>query len=226
MTLAWETVQRRVALAGRVVAGETMEPVAGARVELVSVPEELWWAVKAMTDALGLSFWDAFADHRARSAADGTFFLAPRLLAGADPAAFRHLPDGPYILHACLPAAGRRYGTAHSPAVKVEAAGPPPWIELVLPRTTLKGRVTVQGASDSSLVELRFQGDPRSTFTDRAGNYRLTGIESGSNRVLSVCYRGLQGLVEDVTIPHPGDVVKLNLTVVANAGNLTISQGG
>ena len=93
----------------------------------------------------------------------------------------------------------------------------------MLPRTTLIGRVTVEGASDPGLVELRFQGDAQSTFTDREGKYRLAGVESGPQRVLLVSYRGLQGSIENVTIPYPGFVATRDLNVVANASGLTVS---
>jgi hypothetical protein len=130
---------------------------------------------------------------------------------------FLDLPDGDYTLTASLPGFGSRYGTAQRQVtVSRNAEGrilmAP--ADIVLPPTTLKGRIVGQNDNPVGVAEVRVQGSGERAFSDGQGNYLMNGLEVGK-RTVAVSAQGYQSASQAVVLGEAGNVQMLNFTLVS-----------
>jgi hypothetical protein len=196
-------VRRQLVLAGRVVDRRTGTPLAGALVDLTTVPAALERRVAAGSAALG----PAWNEHprrpdRAWTDAAGRF-------------SFLDLPSGSYTLAASLPGAGSRYGTAKVRArVSRDREGNAAveLVDLPLPSTTVTGTVTGPDGKPVVLASVEAKGSPERTFTDARGRYVLPGLEAGE-RTLLVRARGYPAAEKAAALARPGAAKTVNVTL-------------
>jgi hypothetical protein len=129
---------------------------------------------------------------------------------------FLDLPNGTYTLTATLPGSGSRYGSAQiTPAVSRDSLGNliMTTADIQLPPTTLSGQITDQSSNDPVfMAQVRIAGSNESTYSDDQGDYRLTGLETGSREV-HVAAQGYQYVSQTVNLTTAGTVVTLNIAL-------------
>jgi carboxypeptidase family protein len=202
--ITWEAARRQIAIAGSVTDAQTGRPIGGARVTITAAPA----AFTARRDAKALQAgarWETMAERpdRTHTAVDGQF-------------RFLDLPAGRYTLSVSLPGAGTRYGSARAEArVSREAEGRVTMasVDVALPTTTAKGRITGPDGAPVVMAEVRVKGSGEQTFSDGQGHYLLTGLETGSRTVL-VSAQGYQPASSQVELRQPGQARTLNFTLV------------
>jgi hypothetical protein len=204
----WEIIRHAVAIAGRVSNAQTGKAVGGAGVGIADAPTEFtaWLATRAKQFG---DRWQAMSQRpdRTRTAADGHFH-------------FMDLPNGDYTLVASLPGAGSRYGQAEA-AVTVNRGTEGNLImatvDIQLPPTTLKGRITTEDTEGPVPVvsaEVRIGGSDEKAFSDDQGRYHLAGLEKGLRTVL-VSAKGYQPVSHVVGFDAAGVEQILDVVLVA-----------
>jgi hypothetical protein len=167
----WDVTRHQVALSGRVVDAQTKQPLAGALVELATMPAAVrkWLDVRTReAESLGKP-----APGAQRTGRDGAF-------------RFVDLPAGSYALAVSHPQAGTRYGTAKPSAKLVAASGggvTPVVLEVALVPTAVRGTVTGPGGDPVVMAEVALKGG-ESTYTDDRGDYVLSAVEAGARTLL------------------------------------------
>jgi Carboxypeptidase regulatory-like domain len=198
-----EAIRHQVAIAGQVTDALTGKSLDGARLGITAAPAAFTDFLKLRQIQFGES-WERMAERpdRTNSIADGSF----RLL---------DLPDGQYKLTASLPGAGSRYGAADA-TVTVARDGQGKIkrgvAQIALPPTTIKGRITGQGASALHLAEVRVKGSGERAFSDAQGQYLLAGVEAGV-RTVFVSAQGFQPATQTVTLNQPGAAQTLDVAL-------------
>jgi hypothetical protein len=189
-----ETIRHQVAIAGQVTDAQTGKVMNGVRVEITAAPAAFTDFLNFRKIQFGQS-WETMAERpdRTNTMADGAF----RLL---------DLPDGQYKLTASLPGAGSRYGAADAVVTvtrdaqgKITRAA----AQIALPPTTIKGRITGQGAGALQMAEVRVKGSGERAFSDAQGQYLLVGVEAGARTVL-VSAQGFQPAAQSVALNQAG----------------------
>lgn len=199
-----EVIRHQVAIAGQVTNAQTGRSLEGVRVEITAAPA-------AFTDFLKLrkiqfeQSWEKMAERpdRTNTMADGSF-------------RFLDLLDGQYKLTASLPGAGSRYGRADAIVTvtrdsqgKIARAA----AQIALPPTTIKGKITAQGAGALQMAEVRVKGSGESTFSDAQGQYLLVAVEAGARTVL-VSAQAFQQASQAVTLNQPGAVQTVDVALI------------
>ncbi|AFY33605.1 carboxypeptidase regulatory-like domain-containing protein [Calothrix sp. PCC 7507] len=167
-------VNQQIAIAGKVLEGETEKVIAGAIVEIVEMPGRF----KAILSLKALQYgsqWEKMSDRPDRkiTASDGHFYWI-------------NLPVGEYVLETSLPGSGTQYNKVRK-TVKVSATVngkiPTKMIDIVLVPTGIKGTITDADDLKKPVVNAKIQiEDSReNTISDRQGNYRLIGLESSAS---------------------------------------------
>ncbi len=174
----------QVAIAGKVVDGESGRPQAGVRVTVVEMPA----AFRSQLEA-----W-ALRQGRRPSSASGRPDVA---LTAADGCfRFVNLPDGGYTLSFSAPGGAKCYGPLRQEfEITRDASGQIPLsiATIALPPTAIRGSVLFQDVSDSPFPLARVSvsdGDARTYVDDKACFY-LTGVEPGA-RLLRISAPGYQ----------------------------------
>jgi hypothetical protein len=214
-------IHHRAAITGQVIDAQTKRGLQGIRVEITRVPT-------AFTEFLKIykiqyeGRWEALAERpdRTHTAVDGSFRFRDL------PAGF---PVGEYTLTASLPEAGSRYGKGETKVtlardtsgriIRVTAA-------LVLPPTTIKGKIVGQTQADNGqiqtaplqMAEVKVKGGAERTFSDAEGKYLLMGLEVGLDGaprrvIVTVSAQGFQPATQDVPIAHAGSVQNLDVVL-------------
>ena len=231
------------------------EVVAGARVRIVDAPKPFvdWVITKAqlitlpnepedITGARSTLRDPAVGNPRKLEAADKIFvFLkAHRAFSITRPDQkvtapdgsfyFLDLPDGEYKLIASLPGSGKRYGISEEVTAKV----PPEngdlfkFLRILLPITTLQGRVTKSSATSDSddddsdkgiiLAAVQIKGSQERTFSNRKGNdhgyYRLELEASPQPRTIQVSATGYKSVEKVVTVGNVGEIKTLDFELL------------
>lgn len=200
-------VAHQVAIAGQVTDARTGKTIAGALVELTAAPAAFTRWLALQKKQYGTQ-WQAMIERldRTPTRADGFFH-------------FRDLPVGTYTLKASLPDQGTRYGTAQAAVtVALDASSKPIPVTtaLTLVPTTLTGTISVQAGNETLpvfMAQVQVKGSGESTFSDRQGNYWLTGLEIG-NRTVQVVFKGYQANPATVALGPAGVEQSLSFTLV------------
>jgi hypothetical protein len=201
----WEIIQHAVAISGRVIDAQTNKGIGRARVKITAGPTEFMNALALQATAYGRR-WNGLQERpdRKHTAADGHFH-------------FLDLPSGTYTLTATLPGSGSRYGSTQiTPAVSRDSLGNLilTTADIQLPPTTLSGRITDQSSGDPVfMAQVRIAGSSESTYSDDQGDYRFTGLETGSREV-HVSAQGYQSISPTVDLTTAGAVVTRNIALI------------
>ncbi|MBD1823555.1 carboxypeptidase regulatory-like domain-containing protein [Cyanobacteria bacterium FACHB-DQ100] len=216
-----QPTQHQVAIAGIVSDAETGELISGAEVKLgqVSTAFNHWLALKALPFEHVLN-------------RDGRIQLNPTLTLVQEQDAlllvtytaldghyyFIDLPDGIYSLQVALPHLGTRYGTRQVENLNVtsEAA----IANLSLPPTGIKGRILDSEQKPVAMAKVQIEGNAVAVFSDRNGDYGLTGLEvwrrdrasQSARPLVTVSAQGYQSATSGVWL-SVGEMKSLDLTL-------------
>jgi hypothetical protein len=217
-----QSTQHQVAIAGIVSDAETGDLISGAKVKLGHVSEAFnhWLVLKALP----------FADALNR---DGRIQLNPTLTLVQEQNAlflvtytaldghyyFIDLPDGIYSLQVALPHLGTRYGTRQVENLNV-AGAEATIANLSLPPTGIKGRILDSDQNPIVMAKVQVEGNPVAVFSDRNGDYELTGLEVWQRDLASqsarpgvtVSAQGYQSATSGVWL-SVGEMKSLDLTL-------------
>ena len=139
---------QQIAIAGRVLERETEEPISGAMVEIIEMPDK-FRAILSLKALQYGSQWEKISDRADRkiSANDGSFY-------------FVDLPPGEYQLKASLPGSGTRYQNGE-PKVSVSSpindVIPTTMTDIVLEPTGIKGKITDADEANKAIVNAKVQ---------------------------------------------------------------------
>jgi hypothetical protein len=200
-----------VAIAAKVVDPRTSIGVAGASVEITSMPAAFtsWLSLRALGYG---SKWATMTERpdRTVTADDGMF-------------CFLDLPDGAYTVAITPKGGGRRFGaTTHAFTVARDASGDiNATIALIsLPATAIEGTIVEsQGdgstsSSPISMATIQMQGTLERTYTDASGAFYLTDIEPGV-RKLTISATGYQTVTVTATIVK-GEITEMGSFVMSS----------
>jgi hypothetical protein len=165
---------QQIAIAGRVLEGETEQIIVGAMVEIIAMPQKFKDILSLKALQYG-SQWQKMSERPDRkiTGSDGYFH-------------FIKLPLGEYILEASLPARGTRYSKVRT-TVKVSSNTnskiPTTITDIVLLPTGIKGTITDENELNKPIInaKIQIQGSQESTISNQKGNYRLLGLESAKS---------------------------------------------
>jgi hypothetical protein len=203
----FETIRHQVTIAGKVKDRVTGKPVEDVLIEIVDGPP----AYLAMIDTqsnIYSSAWDTMTKRPDKTVTrpDGHYH-------------FMDLPNGTYTVTASCKRFGSRYGTiGRDITVSRTPQGNVVFVssDILLPPSTLKGRVFRQGSSTPVIMaEIRVAGSLEFSHSDENGDYILSGLEASAARPRSVTVSavGFQNRTLDVLLPAAGDEVVLNIQI-------------
>ena len=183
---------QQIAIAGRVLEGETEKAISGAMVEIIDMPES-FRAILSLKALQYGSQWEKMSDRPDRkfTASDGYFY-------------FVDLPPGTYKLKASVPDSTIHYENAEKKEKEVIVAEPVNIDNDVIPKkivkqvipttfkdtdiilvkaTGIKGTIADADEPNNAVVnaKVQIQGSQHSTFSDRNGNYLLVGLEASKS---------------------------------------------
>lgn len=203
-------VNQQIAIAGKVLQGETQKNISGAIVTIIEMPEKF----RAILSLKALQFgsqWEKMSERPDRkiTSNDGYFY-------------FTNLPPGEYLLEASLPTSPTRYNKARKEvqvSSPVNGKIPATMADIVLSPTGIKGKIT--DADDSkklitnAKVQIQDSGD--STISDQQGNYRLIGLESPKsgqrNIIMIVSATGYQQVSQSLNIQRGQVIAEQNFAL-------------
>jgi hypothetical protein len=170
----WQKIRHQAAIAGSVTDAQTTKGIGRAVVSIKDGPEAFmkWLATKKKQFG---DKWETLAERpdRYRTSSDGHFH-------------FIDLPNGTYTLSAELPGSGSRFSDAEAQAtVARDAQGKIAMAaaDIALPPTSIKGKVTGKNNQPVLLAEVRVKGSGERAFSDKQGEYLVSGIEIGERTV-------------------------------------------
>jgi hypothetical protein len=209
----------QVAIAGKVVEGETERVIAGAVVEIIEMPKR-FQAILALKALPYGSRWEKMRDTPGRSGYrdrpdckitdnNGYFY-------------FVDLPPGEYLLEASLPGSGTRYSKVQKKVKishSVNGKNSTMMANMVLSPTGIKG--TISEVNDPKKVilnaKIQVQGSPESAISNQKGNYHLLGLESAksgqSTVTLIVFATGYQQVSQSVVIQQGAIISNQNFSL-------------
>lgn len=203
---------QQIAIAGKVLEGETENKISGALVEIIEMPEK-FRAILSMKALQYGSQWEKMLERPDRkiTTSDGAFY-------------FTNLPVGEYLLETSLPTSSTRYHSVRK-TVKVSAADngkiAATMTNIVLSPTVIKGTITDADEPNKLIVnaKIQIQDSRESAVSDRNGNYRLIGLESpksGQRTVtLIISAIGYQQVSQSIDIQR-GEVIAQNFSLQHN----------
>lgn len=203
---------QQIAIAGKVLEGETENKISGALVEIIEMPEK-FRAILSMKALQYGSQWEKMLERPDRkiTTSDGAFY-------------FTNLPVGEYLLETSLPTSSTRYHSVRK-TVKVSAADngkiAATMTNIVLSPTVIKGTITDADEPNKLIVnaKIQIQNSRDNTVSDRNGNYRLIGLESpksGQRTVtLIISATGYQQIFQSIDIQR-GEVIAQNFSLQHN----------
>ncbi len=207
MAVVFETVRRQVTIAGVVTDRISGKPLEKAEIHIVSGPSGFLSRLDMLAGIHGKA-WSAMGRRpdRTQTGPDGHFH-------------FMDLPDGNYTLKALCPRLGNRWGSAEKTVTVARTADGRVTLQpcdILLPPSTVKGRVCRQGTSTPVVMaEIRVAGSLEQSYSDENGNYTLAGLEASTSRprFLSVSAAGFQQKNLEILLPSPGDEVVVNVQI-------------
>jgi hypothetical protein len=245
-----ELTRRQVAICGSVQNALTGQLIQGADVQIEQAPEPFtrWLAMRALQYrdrwqtmphrpdkqyvALGSTSYlirelgnKEILKFLTCTAVDGCFY-------------FVDLPDGIYSLAVSLPGAGSRYNTAQVDNIQVSRDNSGTiqraTVEIELPPTAIQGTITEQTSNSPTgsqaktgarftpivLAKVQVEGSDAVTYSDRQGNYVLSGLEvwqqssaQSPKPVVRVSAQGYQTTTQGVALTR-GQVQNLDFQLL------------
>jgi hypothetical protein len=196
-------VNQQIAIAGKVLQGETQKDISGAIVAIIEMPEKFRAILSLKALQYGLQ-WEKVPERPDRkiTSNDGYFY-------------FTNLPSGEYLLEASLPTSPTRYNEVRT---KVQVSSPvngkipTTMADIVLLPTGIKGKITDANDQEKFVInaKVQIQDSGDSTISDQKGNYRLIGLESpkSGQRTINmiVSATGYQQLFQSINIQR-GEII-------------------
>ncbi len=226
----WMTLQssrHQVAIAGIVSDDQTGQIIPGAEVQLSKGSAEFsrWLNLKAIQHGEALNHQGSVAlTSKLSLVRDQTGLYLATQTALEGHFYFVDLPSGIYDLFVSLPGAGTRYGTRLIENVnvterdgKIEHA----IADITLPPTGIKGRIVSADGQSITMAKLQIEGSSLVAFSDRNGDYLITGLEvwqksqksSDSPRpLITVSAQGYQNVTSGIWLGL-GEVESLDITL-------------
>jgi hypothetical protein len=239
-----------VAIAGSVQDALTGQAIEGADIQIAHAPETFtrWLTMKAVQYRDRWKTMPSHPD-RQYAALDSKFYLIRELGDQASLKFLTHtatdghfyfidLPDGSYNLAVSLPRMGSRYSTTRVDNILISRDNSRTiqraTVEIELPPTAIRGTVTEQtsdSATDSLtnsrsqstpivLAKVQVEGSSAVTFSDRKGNYLLSGLEvwpqsseQAPKPVVRISAQGYQTVAQAVSL-NRGKVKNLDVQLV------------
>jgi CarboxypepD_reg-like domain len=172
-------VSQQIAIAGRVLEGETSKAISGAIVEIIEMPEKFRAILSLKALQYGLQ-WEKMSNRYDRkiTTSDGSFH-------------FSNLPPGEYLLEVSFPTSATWYNKVQK-KVQVSSAInnkiPTMMTDIVLFPTGIKGTITDVDDPNKMIgnAKVQIQGSRESTISNQKGNYSLLGLESSKSGQLAV----------------------------------------
>lgn len=162
---------RQVAIAGRILEGETEKTISGALVEITVMPK-IFKTQLSMKKLQYGSQWGKMWERTDRkiTTRDGYFH-------------FTNLPPGEYVLEISLPGSASGYNKVSKKLEVLSSLNgkiQTTMADIVLSPTGIKGTVTDADDPKKWLenAKIQIKGTQNQTFSDQRGNYRLLGLES------------------------------------------------
>lgn len=228
-------IRHQVAIAGQVKDAQTKQVIAGAVVEIADMPPGFKSKLDTLAGLYG-SDWERRSQRpdRTRTRVDGYFYL-------------QDLPDGQYTLTASLLSTGTRYSSnptiktiaadssVESDQTQVEVLRDPvtgaiarPTVNIYFQPTALSGNVTNSDNDAVVMAKVQIEGSGEYAFTDKEGNYLLSGLESSSNQLIprqiriKVIAQGYQQQTSQLVNLSQGQVTNkvFSLAKVNRVGNI------
>lgn len=175
-------VNQQIAIAGKVLQGETENPISGAIVEIITMPDKFKdiLALKALQYG---SQWQKMLNRPDRKVTnnEGNFYLT-------------NLPPGDYIIETSIPTSATQYKPVRTEVTvsktvfatvndKPIAIIPTAMTNIVLSPTGIKGTITEENDPQKWVVNAKIQikesGDI--AISDQKGYYRFLGLESSKS---------------------------------------------
>ncbi|NEP00807.1 MAG: carboxypeptidase regulatory-like domain-containing protein [Symploca sp. SIO2E9] len=229
-------IHHQVVITGQVKDAQTKQVIAGAVVELDDMPPEFKSKLDTLAGLYGTD-WEKRKQRpdRTRTRVDGYFYL-------------QDLPDGQYTLTASLLNTGTRYSsnptiktiaagsTAESDQTQVEVSRDPvtgaiarPTVNIYFQPTALSGKITNSDNDPVVMAKVQIEGSGEYTFTDKDGDYLLSGLEASIDRLsprqvkIKVVAQGYQEQTSELVSLNQGQLVSdknFSLTRVNRVGNI------
>lgn len=211
-------VNQQIAIAGKVLQGETEKPISGARVEIIEMPEK-FRAILALKALQYGEQWQKMLERPDRKVTNtnGDFYLT-------------NLPPGDYIIEASLPTHSTQYQPVKT-TVKVSdpvsaqvhdqeiSIIPTTMARIVLSPTGIKGTI-IHANNPKKLIanaKIQIQESGDSTRSDQKGNYRLIGLktlQSGQQTItLNVSAIGYQDISQKLNIQRGVVIAEQNFAL-------------
>ncbi len=173
LKLSFKNVQ--VAIAGKVLLAETDQPLSGAKVEIIEMPEKFQRILQLKAIQFGEQ-WEAFPERidRKFTRADGSFY-------------FTDLPFGNYVVQASVVNGGTSYQPVIQ-AFEVKQKQDSTDLETVtgtlkiLP-TGLKGQISAKGEA-IAYAKIRAVEGNAETLSDADGNFRFVGLPATTKQTV------------------------------------------
>ncbi|HLP87149.1 MAG TPA: carboxypeptidase regulatory-like domain-containing protein [Nostocaceae cyanobacterium] len=193
---------QKIAIAGRVVEGETQRNLASAVVKIIAMPEKFQAQLSLKKLQYG-SQWEKMLERLDRKITtnDGYFH-------------FTNLPPGEYILEASLPTNSTRYNTGKTTVTVFSSVEESPitFTDIIISPTGIKGKITDIDQPNQAIfnAKLKIKESQNTTFSDKKGNYRFIGLESspsGQRHItLIISANGYQELSQSLIIQR-GEII-------------------
>lgn len=222
---AWmklQSTRHQVAIAGVVSDAETGVLISDAEVKLgqASAAFNHWLALKALPFKEALN-----QDGRIQLSSTVTLVQEQEALflvtyTGLDGHYyFIDLPTGIYSLQVALPNLGTRYGTRQVKNLNVTDVQAT-IANFSLPPTGIKGRILDSAQKPVAMAKVQIEGNPVAVFSDRNGDYGLTGLEvwqrdptaKSARPLVTVSAQGYQNAASSVWL-SVGEMKSLDLTL-------------
>lgn len=205
-------VNQQIAIAGKVLQGETETPISGAIVEIIEMPEK-FRAILALKALQYGEQWQKMLERPDRKVTknDGYFYLT-------------NLPAGDYLIETSLPNSPTQYNPVRT-TVKVSSPVngkiPTMMTDIVLSPTGIKGTITDANDAKKLVVnaKIQIQDSGDMTISDQKGNYRLLGLESSKSGqrtiTLIVSATGYQQVSQTINIQRGVVITEQNFALKA-----------
>jgi hypothetical protein len=203
-------VNQQIAIAGKVLQGETQKNISGAIVAIIEMPEK-FRAILSLKALQYGSKWEKMSERPDRKITrnDGYFY-------------FTNLPPGEYLLEASLPTSPTRYNEVRKEAQVsslINGRIPTMMADIVLSPTGIKGKIT--DANDPKKVitnaKVQIQDSGDNTISDQQGNYRLIELESPKsgerNITMIVSATGYQQVFQSLNIQRGQVILEQNFAL-------------